>query len=176
MFLDLYQGAFPAVAQLVSRRGGTLEEAQDIFQEALVLYYERKVVGAPDTLTEPHPTAYLLGIARHLWIKQYHRRSSEVPLERTEAFAWVEAPSVSPSRRKVLRFLSVAGQKCMELLRAFYYEQLPLAEVADTFGYSGVRSATVQKYKCLEKVRHTVKEKSISYEDFLEDDPATGGL
>jgi hypothetical protein len=42
-----------------------------------------------------------------------------------------------------------------------------MTQVAETFGFSGVRSATVQKYKCIEKVRETVKQKALTYEDFL---------
>jgi len=54
------------------------------------------------------------------------------------------------------------------LLRAFYYDKLSMSKIANRFGFSSERSATVQKYKCLEKVRDLVKEKSLSYEDFLE--------
>jgi hypothetical protein len=43
-----------------------------------------------------------------------------------------------------------------------------MKELADLFGYAGERSATVQKYKCIEKVRETVKEQSLAYEDFIE--------
>jgi len=56
----------------------------------------------------------------------------------------------------------------MDLLRSFYYDKMPLTTIASTYGYSGVRSATVQKYKCLEKVRETIKEKALAYEDFME--------
>jgi len=45
---------------------------------------------------------------------------------------------------------------------------MSLQEIADEYGYSGVRSATVQKFKCLEKVRESVKEKSLVYDDFME--------
>ena len=170
LFIDLYQCAFPAVARFVSRRGGSLEEAQDIFQDTLVIYYEKTVAQASDLPPTVHSEiAYLLGIARHRWIKKYRRNAWEVSLEEGDAFSWTDEKTETPSRRKLLGFLSVAGKKCMELLRAFYYDQRPLHEVADTFGYAGVRSATVQKYKCLEKVRTTVREKSLSYEDFLEE-------
>jgi hypothetical protein len=56
----------------------------------------------------------------------------------------------------------------MELLQAFYYDKLPMNTIAGLFGFGGERSATVQKYKCLEKVRDIVKDKSLTYEDFLE--------
>jgi predicted DNA-binding protein YlxM (UPF0122 family) len=45
----------------------------------------------------------------------------------------------------------------MELLKAFYYDHCSMQEVADRFGFNGRRSATVQKYKCLEKVREEIK-------------------
>ncbi len=73
-----------------------------------------------------------------------------------------------PSNNRLMRFLETAGKKCMELLKGFYYDQQPLTELADEFGYSGVRSATVQKYKCLEKVRETIKEKALTYDDFMD--------
>jgi hypothetical protein len=67
-----------------------------------------------------------------------------------------------------MHYLETAGQKCMELLKAFYYDNLPVISIAGLFGYSGERSATVQKYKCMEKVRETIKEKHLQYEDFVE--------
>lgn len=45
---------------------------------------------------------------------------------------------------------------------------MSMEDLAGRFGYSIVRSATVQKYKCLKKVRDSIKEKSMSYEDFFE--------
>ena len=56
----------------------------------------------------------------------------------------------------------------MELLKAFYCDNMPANTIAGLFGYSGIRSATVQKYKCMETVRETIKEKSLAYEDFVE--------
>ena len=169
LFIDLYQRAFPAVARFVSRHGGTLEEAQDIFQDTLVIYYEQTVAKTPEAPRSHHEAAYLLGIARHAWFKKYRQRVSEIPLENAEVLPGHSEVPELPSNRKLLRFLTVAGKKCMDLLRAFYYDQRSLHEIADAFGYSGVRSATVQKYKCLEKVRTTVKEKSLCYDDFLEE-------
>jgi hypothetical protein len=85
----------------------------------------------------------------------------------TEDYSFV-GDDVQPSSAKILNYLETAGQKCMEILKAFYYDNLPVNVIAGLFGYSGVRSATVQKYKCMEKVRETIKEKSLAYEDFVE--------
>jgi hypothetical protein len=43
-----------------------------------------------------------------------------------------------------------------------------MKQIAGLFGYSGERSVTVQKYKCLEKVRDTIKQNALHYEDFID--------
>jgi len=50
-----------------------------------------------------------------------------------------------------------SGKKCLELLKAFYYDHCSMQDIANRFGFNGTRSATVQKYKCLEKVRNEIK-------------------
>lgn len=108
---------------------------------------------------------YLIGTARNLWLKRYYQTSQHLPLDNLEISLTDEE---SPSHGRLLRFLETAGRKCMNLLKSFYYDRLSLQEIADEFGYSGTRSATVQKYKCLEKVRESIREKSLVYDDFME--------
>lgn len=156
LLTELYKKAFPLVANYVAKKGGHFEEARDIFQDALVIWYEKKHLHL-----QYSEASYIFGIARHLWSARMKEKSREQPLPPS-----VTEPPVAT--QKLLTLLQTAGKKCMDLLRAFYYDKQPLNKVADEFGFSGVRSATVQKYKCLEKVRETIKEKSLSYEDFLD--------
>jgi len=46
LFIEAYEIAFPKVASFVKKLGGTFEEAKDIFQGALVIYYEKKLLRA----------------------------------------------------------------------------------------------------------------------------------
>lgn len=164
LFMDLYKNVFPLVARYVKRMGGDFEQAKDVFQDALVIYYEKDKSGEL-TLTQ-NEAAYLYGVSRNLWIRKYKQNQKNAAL--TENTGQPELEAEQPSEKRIMRYLEVAGQKCMDLLRAFYYDQLQLEVIAREFGFSGTRSATVQKYKCLEKVREKVKEKSLMYEDFLD--------
>jgi len=163
LFIALYKSAFPAVARYVSKMGGAFDEAKDIFQDALVIYYEKAAAGAIKLNT--NEKAYLLGISKHLWLRRFKENTLQASLDGVELPDETSEENYSESR--LMRFLETSGAKCMQLLRSFYYDQLPLTEAAKLFGFSGVRSATVQKYKCLEKVRETIKQKSLTYEDFL---------
>ncbi|ASU33396.1 RNA polymerase subunit sigma-70 [Mucilaginibacter xinganensis] len=163
LFIALYKSAFPSVARYISKMGGSFDEAKDVFQDALVIYYEKELAAALAINT--NDSAYLLGISKYLWLRKFRENNVHVPLDGIEVTLDIKAEALSES--KLMHFLETTGKKCMQLLRSFYYDQLPLADAAKLFGFSGVRSATVQKYKCLEKVRETIKERSLTYEDFL---------
>ena len=166
LFMELYKNAFPLVAKYVRRMNGSFEEAKDIFQDALVIYYEKILEEKSFHNSEK---AYILGIAKYLWIKKYKGNLENIPLDQSEVeMALLAENYEKPVTGKLMQFLETAGKKCMEILQAFYYEKLSTEEMAEAFGFSGVRSMTVQKYKCLEKVRNKIKEKTLAYEDFLE--------
>lgn len=161
LFEELYIKAFPAAAHYIHRQGGHLEDAKDMFQDALVIYYERMVAGK---LSVTHSdAAYITGIVKHLWARELKKREELPGIDIV-----ISEQQPQSSTQKLLRFVETAGRKCLDMLKAVYYDKMPVEQVADTFGYSGIRSATVQKYKCLEKLRDTVKEKSLSYADFTE--------
>jgi DNA-directed RNA polymerase specialized sigma24 family protein len=162
-FLALYKKAFPGVARYIAGMGGSLEEAQDIFQDALVIYYE-KVISTPVEIIVSEKS-YLLGIAKNLWLQRYKASSKNQSLNDFDTEA---VPDKQPATDKILHYLEKAGKKCMELLQACYYDRLPPGDIATRFGYSGTHSASVAKYKCLEKVRETVKQNSLHYADFIE--------
>jgi DNA-directed RNA polymerase specialized sigma24 family protein len=155
------------VAAFVHRMGGSFEDARDIFHDALVLYFE--ALSQKDCKIRTSEEAYILGIAKHLWIRKHNNQNNNIPLTELENRISVPDdfyPSVESMR--LLRFLKSAGKKCMDLLRSFYYEPASVKTLAVKLGYPNEHSLSVQKYKCLEKVRDTIKQKSLSYEDFIE--------
>ncbi|WP_413666595.1 RNA polymerase sigma factor [Mucilaginibacter sp. Mucisp86] len=167
LITGLYKSTFPVVAKYVSKMGGSFDDAKDVFQDALVIFYEKAV--ANELLLVSSEKAYLLGIAKHIWFKKFRDNLFNQNFDCfAEGFDVAEQINEQPSANKLMRYLETTGKKCMELLSAFYFHKLPMKDVASLFGYAGERSATVQKYKCIEKVRETVKEQSLAYEDFIE--------
>ncbi|HEY0652399.1 MAG TPA: hypothetical protein VGD65_04685 [Chryseosolibacter sp.] len=165
-FTGVYERMFPAVAQFIKRHGGGPNDAKDVFQDALMIFYEKKVNNNLEVaLTDE---AYIFGIVKNLW-KKRSTHGNTVSLTDSESFINIPEDFYStPDSAAIINFLRASGKKCMELLQAFYYNRQPLETIRSAFGFSSIRSATVQKFKCIEKVRELVKIKSKTYEDFFE--------
>jgi len=165
-FKKLYETAFPAVARFVAKHGGSFDTAQDIFQDALVIYHEKRLEGLALRESEE---AYIFGISKHLWIRKFNYDRRLVPLSDTERDIEIPAeyfPSINNSR--LLSFLERVGEKCLNLLSSFYLEEKKIPEIVKAFDFSSEHSASVQKFKCIEKLREAVKQKPELYESLFE--------
>jgi RNA polymerase sigma factor (sigma-70 family) len=152
---QLYRQAFPAVRRYINRHGGSEEDAQDIFQDALVIFYEQ-TVGGTLTLTAA-PSTYLVSISRNLWHHEQRRRARLPHEALPDNLEPLDTGEPEESAFAVLDYVERLGAKCKDVLLAFYYFQQPLTQIAEANGYASIRSATVQKFKCLERLRNSVR-------------------
>lgn len=160
----VYQQAFPTVLAFVLRHGGTLADAQDVFHEALLAFCE---------LPQTHeyirsPQAYVIGIAKNCWLKQCNRTMRHAQVVQAMHVDTADA-ALNVSLHKLFLFVRESGKKCLELLHAFYYDNLRPAEIARQHGYPHEHAVSVQKHKCILKLRKTIQSKGITYDTFTED-------
>lgn len=160
---DWYEQVFPKACAYLYKKGADLETSKELFQQAIVIYYEK--ITALHFEPQLSDEAYIMGIVKKLWLKQFALYSKTDAIETLEIS---EEPSPEPATIKLLAYLKSSGEKCMQLLQSYYYENLNMKQIGRRFGFKTERSATVQKFKCIEKIRNTVKEKALSYEDFLD--------
>jgi DNA-directed RNA polymerase specialized sigma24 family protein len=159
-----YDQFFVQVARLVGKRGGTLDDAKDIFHDALILYYEKMM--QLDFELQSSEEAYIIGIVKNLWSQKIKINLKSQSIAKTPDITIDETNIVDEHR--LYKLLLSAGKKCLDLLSHFYVQQTALKDIATTLGFSSEHSASVQKYKCLEKIRETIKQNSLHHEDFLE--------
>ena len=62
---DCYEEVFPIAAAYIQKQGGDLVSTKEVFQEALVLYYEKLVKGSFEP--EQGHQAYLMGMIKKRW-------------------------------------------------------------------------------------------------------------
>ncbi|WP_127132437.1 RNA polymerase sigma factor [Pseudoflavitalea rhizosphaerae] len=165
--LRTYRETFPAVALMVRNLGGSLESAKDLFHDALLIYFEKQSAGSLEINVSER--SYLKGIVRNLWNRQFRNRLFTTSLDESdeeELYYEENRQSEFLLSTSLLHFLKTAGKKCMQLLQAYYYDQQSMKEIAVQFHFSSARSATVQKFKCLEKLREQLKTSALYEESF----------
>jgi RNA polymerase sigma factor (sigma-70 family) len=160
VFLKLYKN-YPQVEKLILSKGGSKEDAKDVFQEALIIFYE-KVSNTEFKLTAAIGT-YLYSVSRFLWkdelIKRKGKTAVDVDFEFTseEEAEFQLAIEREAKFKQIERVLSQIGDKCLQLLKLFYYEGLSMKIIASKVGLKSEKIAKNQKYKCLERAKLRVK-------------------
>src|SRR6266566_3947773 len=79
---QLYKENYPMVVHLVLSNNGTEQEAKDIYQEAIIHFYER-LQQAEFTLTCKIKT-YLYAVCRKLWLQRLATRNKFMRIEEME--------------------------------------------------------------------------------------------
>jgi len=139
-----------AVKKYIRSNSGTTDDAEDIFQDSLVVLY-KNVQSESFTLTVPLKT-YLLAIVKNLWLQELRRRN-KMPVTSDEA----EIPDVIFSEDENFDIAKAAfnllGEKCRELLILFYFKKKSYKQLASFLQFGGERTAKNQKYRCLQKAK-----------------------
>jgi RNA polymerase sigma factor (sigma-70 family) len=153
---------FPMMQKMIRSNGGNVQDAEDIFQEALIVAC-RKIRETDFKLTAQLST-YLFSICRFLWKDELKKRKGhpvhdlETGLEGAEEQDLgdlVDAESRAMLAEKALNELS---GRCRELLMLFYHGGMKLKDIAAKMGYNSENTAKNQKYKCLEGAKNRLRE------------------
>jgi len=153
---QVYRQHSKIVIGWIVQNGGEASDAEDVFQEAMVVLFE-KAQAAEFRLTCKIGT-YLFAVSKHLWykkIKQNQRVSFNTEPE--ENIAYEE--DITGHEERELHYeqlnwaLDKLGEPCRSLLKAFYQSEKSMQQIAADFGYTNADNAKTQKYKCLNRLR-----------------------
>lgn len=160
---QIYSRTYPMVLHYVKQNQGTEEDAKDILQDAIILFYE-KIVFDQLTLTAAVST-YLMGICKNLWRRELEKRSRHISFtpEVTTHLAEDAADIEAKQSHTLVEYVERLGEKCKEILVGFYYKGYKMDKIAADHGYRNLHTATVQKFKCLERLRKTLSSFSIEH-------------
>ncbi len=153
----IYKENFTMVQTFIINNNGSYDDARDIFQEAMIVLYE-KAQNESFVLTSKLNT-FIYSICRRLWFKrlqQMGRFSNQI--ESLEETVPVEEDVEFREKRNAEfaimdRALNSLGEPCKSLLEGFYVKKIDMQALAREFGYTNADNAKNQKYKCLMRLK-----------------------
>jgi RNA polymerase sigma factor (sigma-70 family) len=153
----LYKSHFGMIQHFVTNNNGSLDDARDVFQEAMITLYE-KVQSDSFSLTCQIKT-YLFSICKHLWLKRLQQMGRySAPLSTEEESVSVETDMDDFAKKDAAfaimdRALNSLGEPCKSLLEGYYLNKKDMQALAAEFGYTNSDNAKNQKYKCLMRLK-----------------------
>jgi len=159
----IYKNAFNAVKQLVIHNAGSDTDAEDIFQEALIIIFKKLRDDSSFKLTSSF-TTYIYSISRLLWLKHLKKiKKIEIdPLNR-DMEERIEFEEPLPVEDKDLRLaiyqrtLQNIPEDCQKILR-LTAEDISSKEIARQLGFRSEGYVRKRRHFCKEYLVNKIKE------------------
>ena len=159
---QLYRRFFPMVLHFVTGNSGSEDDAKDVYQEALIVLYEKVRSGSFELNCQLK--TYIYSVSRRLWLKQLAHKSRFMvndteTLIADSAAAGQMSDDLTDHEERDRQFdlmadsLNRLGDPCQTLLEDFYIRHLTMQDITEKFGYTNADNAKTQKYKCLMRLK-----------------------
>lgn len=155
----MYRTLFPMVHKLVMEQGGSPDDAKDVFQDAVVLVFE-KAQKPGFHLTSKFST-FFYGICRNIWWNQRHKKSgAEITIPDDAKYITDEtddADFIEAERGRVFsRAFRQLSEECRNLLQ-LYFQKKPMEQIAAQMAYASEGYARLRKFQCKDRLTELVK-------------------
>ncbi len=154
---SIYRENYTSIQSFVVNNSGSVDDARDIFQEAMIVLYEKSRL-ATFTLNCQIKT-YVYSICRRLWLKRLQQLGKfSTQVENLEEVIPVEEEIEDHEKKNddfilMEHAMAKIGEPCKSLLDAYYLQKKNMQEIAAEFGYTNADNAKTQKYKCLVRLK-----------------------
>ena len=153
----LYLAYFPMVLQLIINNTGNEDDAKDVYQEAIIVLYNKVKTG--DFELSSKLKTYIYSVCRRLWLKrlsQLNRYAGDI--KDFQEYLAVD-DEIEKNRERDIEFnkmgnaLQLLGEPCKTIIEDFYIHNRSMQEICENFGYTNADNAKTQKYKCLQRLK-----------------------
>jgi RNA polymerase sigma factor (sigma-70 family) len=153
----IYRSNFNLVQSLVINNNGSVDDAKDIFQEVMIVLYEKARSG--DFELNCQIRTFVYSVSRRLWLKRLQQQNRFTSSgDSIEPVVPIEEDIEEHDRRNIEfdmmeNAISHLGEPCKSLIEAYYLQKQTMQEIAARFGYTNADNAKNQKYKCLMRLK-----------------------
>jgi len=163
-----YKEFFPLIKFLVTDNGGSGEDAEDIFQDGIIILYS-KISLNQLTLTSSFKT-YMYSVCRNLWLQKLNKRKAifdrlkdveefiDLPQDMLQETSMEE---VEMHRIIQIHFLALP-EDCQKVLKLFI-KNVPLREIAGIMGFKTENYAKTRKYLCKQDLKKRIADDPRSF-------------
>lgn len=153
----LYKAYFAMVLQFVLNNNGDEDDAKDVYQEAIIVLYNK--IKAGDFELSSKLKTYIYAVSRRIWLKKITLNNKKIGKITDYEEVLIVEDDVEQQEEKDLQFekmksaLNLLGEPCKTIIQDFYMHSLSMQDICEKFGYTNTDNAKTQKYKCLQRLK-----------------------
>ncbi|OGU32809.1 MAG: hypothetical protein A2X67_11770 [Ignavibacteria bacterium GWA2_55_11] len=160
----LYRENRRPVVSYVTKNSGTLDDAEDVLQEAVVVLWER--IRENTFELQSQLSTFVYATSRNIWLRRLAQarkeQSGDIDPDSIAADNADPEEEVDGRTSAIRAALNKLGEPCRTLLMLFYWERLSMEEIAANMGFANADTAKAKKYQCKEQLRRLAA-KEISW-------------
>lgn len=158
---QIYRLFLPRITSFITRNGGNADDAKDVFQDAILIIYE-KAKKDDFKLTSGFYTL-LYGVCRNVWGNRLQKKSRQtVTLVDDHKYTNYVVDGLNElieKEEEAKLFWSAfqkLGEDCQRLLRLFF-DKVKMSEIVKIMGFSSESYAKKRKFVCKERLVKLVR-------------------
>jgi len=159
----VYQKNYRMMVRVVTSNNGTEDEARDVYQEAVVVFWQKAISG--DLVLTSKMSTYIYSICLNLWRKELDRKKRYSNEEKDSAE--VQNQDKEERARIIRESIDKLDDTCRKVLSYYYFDGMSMQDIADKIGFANTDTAKTKKYKCKKKLDELIKS-VYSEHDFLD--------
>lgn len=156
----LYHTERKKISSLVIRNNGSLSDAEDLFQNVILDFVESVWQHKFILKNETKISTYIYAVAYNQWKKHLNREGKKIKWESNFTVEFASGHERSPfelliHNEELLTYSAIfnkIGEKCREILLAFYNENMSINEITLAFGFSSENATKVRKFRCMKEL------------------------
>ena len=151
---------WPQIKRYLATLGCSTIDAEDVFQEALLIFTRKKEELSFELTVEPF--FYIKNTCKLLWYNEARKQQKNPKIELSDDLTELDTPWFQKEMklRSIEKAMREIGGQCQEILQLFYGLGLNMVEIAEKVGLRNDKVAKAQKYRCLQKAKELVLESS----------------
>lgn len=161
-YKNWYQLYYPMVRRLVIDNGGSKEDAEEVFQESLIVFFEK--TRNKNFILTSKPSTFIYSVALNKW-RDYMRKKNPGKAAKIinvlDQYTEIDVDEYDSEKDSIIAEL----QKCIDKLSdthkkiviSFYYLKKSMKEIAANFGFENDKSVKSQSWRAVQHLKKCIQ-------------------
>ena len=162
-FTYLYKKEFKPIRIYVERHYGNAKDAEDVFQDAMVVLYTK--IRQDNFVLNASLHTFLQAICRNIWKKKLRDRKPTEDLDKLDNTPYdkshLEVLEANEKTKLLATYIRRLGIDCQRMFILYYFERIRMKNIAKMMNLASEAVAKNRKSRCMKHFRNMIADNKM---------------